>query len=421
MFSHARAAVLLLLLGVAGAQAQGPFPPAHVGVESYGLEEPGAQASGAPALAPGAALPGGCGGACGEATSFYSRLEYLLWSPRGDPVPPLVSSGTPTSSGALGRGGSLLFGGDRLDDQWEHGGRLTVGVANCGGGAIGIEGDFFFLGGHTTSFSAASNGDVVLARPFFNAQTLQTDALPLATPGLSRGAIQATTSTGLLGAGFRIERPVWQGGAIQVEALVGYRFLRLEDRIDVAEASMTGTGPTAPTTTVSDRFETTNSFHGADLGAVTSFERGPWGVELTTKVALGFNHEFVAINGASSSVVPGQSITTGNGGLLAAPTNTLPTLKNANGRFAVVPELGVTVHYDPMEHVRLTAGYTLLYWDGAARAGEQIDPAVNISQLTVTTAAVQAGTLTGRPRPLFFLHESEYWAQGLSLGLELSY
>ena len=49
-----------------------------------------------------------------------------------------------------------------------------------------------------------------------------------------------------------------------------------------------------------------------------------------------------------------------------------------------------------------------------ARAAEQIDPAVNLSQL-------DPGGLVGEPRPQFHLKPNDFWAQGLSVGVDFRY
>ena len=50
-----------------------------------------------------------------------------------------------------------------------------------------------------------------------------------------------------------------------------------------------------------------------------------------------------------------------------------------------------------------------------ARAAEQIDPVINVSQFPGDRP------LVGRTRPAAKFHGTDFWAQGLSFGLELSY
>ena len=52
------------------------------------------------------------------------------------------------------------------------------------------------------------------------------------------------------------------------------------------------------------------------------------------------------------------------------------------------------------------------------RPGEQIDVAVNSTQVPTS---VLFGPLTGPARPAFNFRQSDFWAQGLNLGLEFRF
>lgn len=62
----------------------------------------------------------------------------------------------------------------------------------------------------------------------------------------------------------------------------------------------------------------------------------------------------------------------------------------------------------------LNCGYNFLFWTDVLRAAEQIDTGINVSQ-------IPPGQLVGEPRPAFTAVTNDFWAQGLSLGLECSY
>ena len=82
-------------------------------------------------------------------------------------------------------------------------------------------------------------------------------------------------------------------------------------------------------------------------------------------------------------------------------------------QFSVMPEIGFTLGYDLTPRLKATAGYTLLYWSNVARPGDQIDLNVDSGQLPSGTP--QPGPFS---RPEFTLHTSDFWAQGLNLGLD---
>jgi hypothetical protein len=68
--------------------------------------------------------------------------------------------------------------------------------------------------------------------------------------------------------------------------------------------------------------------------------------------------------------------------------------------------------------LQLYAGYSFLWLNTVARAGEQIDPVVNVTQFPILSGS---GPLRGPARPAFNFDGNDFWAQGLNLGLELRY
>jgi hypothetical protein len=68
-------------------------------------------------------------------------------------------------------------------------------------------------------------------------------------------------------------------------------------------------------------------------------------------------------------------------------------------------------------HLRVCAGYSCLWVSTLARAGEQIDPVVNVTQFPILSGN---GPLVGpAARPEFRFDQTDFWAQGLNLALEL--
>src|SRR5262249_37158965 len=100
------------------------------------------------------------------------------------------------------------------------------------------------------------------------------------------------------------------------------------------------------------------------------------------------------------------------GGIFVQPTNM--------GRywcwdFAVVPEAGLRVAFQLWRNLQISAGYDFLYWSSVVRPGAQVNRDVNLSQSTL----LGSGTLTGPAQPLAPLARSDFFANGLSLGLEV--
>jgi len=346
----------------------------------------------------------------------WASAEYLLWWTKGDRLPPLLTTsppGTPLAdAGVLGRPGtSVLFGDERVNDDARSGGRFTLGFwLNCAH-TTGIEGNFFFLGEETTDFSATSSGIPILARPFFDVLANANNSLKVAYPGLVSGSFTARETSELWGADVYLRQNICCGCCCRVDLLAGYRFLSLDEDLDISEVEI-GTNPNDPLRGVpffiDEGFHTSNDFHGGQIGFIAEWARCRTFVRLVGKVALGANCRTVTINGATR--VNGSAPDTG--GFLALPSN---IGRYNSTEFAVVPEVGLTVGYQLTPRVRVMMGYSFLYWTNVARPGDEIDLAVNTSQPPLGTG------LVGQPRPAFSFNDSDFWAQGLSFGVEVRY
>jgi hypothetical protein len=346
---------------------------------------------------------------------LWFRGEALLWWTKGGQTPPLLTTSpasTPLAqAGVLGQPGTSVIFGDQEMNQGLHGGaRITFGTWFGCCQEYGVEFSYIILGENTQSFSDSSMGNPILARPFFNTTTGAEDSHIIAYPNVASGTFNATSTENLDGADVLFRRALVHGCDGRVDLLLGYRFVRLTDGLEIADsATSSGTGTIAPAgTTINtvDVFHTRNDFNGGDLGFATEWRRGRWGMETLLKLGIGSTHSEVVINGATSVTANGSS-TVSNGGLLALPSN-IGT--HDSNQFSVMPELGLTLTCDVSEHLRARVGYTLLYWSNVARPGDQIDLNVDTNQFPPPIA-------TGE-KPAFVLHTSDFWAQGVNVGLD---
>ena len=142
------------------------------------------------------------------------------------------------------------------------------------------------------------------------------------------------------------------------------------------------------------------------MGFATQWHQDRWSLDTLLKVGIGQTNTQVLINGWTTVIVNGA--TAGySGGQLALPSNMGP---HNSSQFSMVPEIGLTLGYDLTSRLKATAGYTLLYWPNVARPGDQID-------LNLDPAQFPPPTATGT-KPEFALHTSDFWAQGVNLGLD---
>jgi hypothetical protein len=202
-----------------------------------------------------------------------------------------------------------------------------------------------------------------------------------------------------------------------VDLLGGFRYLRLTEGLRIEEDLTELAGGPSPGTTfgVADQFDTRNQFYGGQLGIRGEYRRGRAYVNLSGLVGLGDNHETLKINGSTAITPPGSTPLVRPGGLLALPSN----IGNySHDEFAVVPELRIEAGYQVTSHLRAFAGYTFLYWSDVLRPGDQIDLTVNPSQVPSNLSTV---TAFGPARPAVSLRSTDFWAQGISFGLEIRY
>ncbi|MCH8839334.1 MAG: BBP7 family outer membrane beta-barrel protein [Planctomycetes bacterium] len=93
------------------------------------------------------------------------------------------------------------------------------------------------------------------------------------------------------------------------------------------------------------------------------------------------------------------------------PTNAGDYSRN---KFSVIPEIGATVGFQLTPRLRLTGGYTLVYWGNVVRPGDQIDLHVNPTYL----ASPLPNPLLPPFSPAFAFNETDFWAQGVNIGGE---
>ncbi len=340
-----------------------------------------------------------------------------MWWGKGDHVPALVTTspeGTARNeAGVLGAANtSVLFGDASLNNEFRSGERFTVDYWFDPDHCTAIEASYLGLGEHTDSFSASSQGTPILARPYYNVISASQESELIAYPGVATGSVNMAATTDFQGAEVLLRRNWFRQCGGRVDFLVGYRYARLADDLQMDESKTStdpqSTVPVGTTLALSDRFQTLNEFNGAEIGMLAQWRRCCWSLDLLMKLGLGNTNSHVSIDGSTTITEPTQNPATYPGGVLALPSNMGNYPQN---QFSMVPEVGVTIGYDLTCRLRTTVGYSLVYWSNVARPGEQIDTNENRSQ-------VPPGTLVGAPFPQFRYASTDYWAQGLNLGLD---
>jgi hypothetical protein len=356
-----------------------------------------------------------CCDSCGP--GWYVSGEYLLWGIKDSRYPPLVTTSPPDSFGILGLPGTtVLFGGGSVDNELRSGGRFTFGFGLPNWDATAIETTFLFLNERTIGFAADSNQFPVLARPFFNLNDGIEFSQITASPGVATGRIDLSSSSRLWGGEINLRRFLWAGPAWTVDWLIGFRYLDLDEQLQISENVNVLVGDLAGSQSlVYDSFATRNRFYGGQLGLVGRRNLGGWSVDVWGKVAFGDTTQKVNIVGNQVVVSPTGESTNFTGGLLALDSN---IGNHSRNQFGVVPEFGVKVGYQLTSNLRLFVGYNVLYWSSVLRPGDQIDRVLDVTRIPNFS--------TGSPpvsqvRPVVLFKDSGFWAQGATFGLELRY
>jgi Putative beta barrel porin-7 (BBP7) len=354
----------------------------------------------------------------GPQDRFWFQADYLAWRLSGAQLPPLVTAsppGTPRAqAGVLGAPGTVVLVGDEtVNDDYRSGVRVRVGAWLDECRTTGFEVRALVL--DRQSFSSATgspDGSLIISRPFFDARAGRPNAELVSFPGVLAGTVflADAESDKFWAVDAVCRKSLCRDCTGFIDVLAGYRYLQFGDRVRVIERLTPLATPGAQINLV-DEFNASNRFHGGVVGIVAGFAVDMVSVELQARVGVGRTTRDVDISGATQIIAPGLASTTGTGGLLAQSTN-IGVFRSSD--WTVVPDLELTVGCWLTGHCRVLVGCSVLYWPGVARAGEQIDFAVNPSQLP-------PGTLVGPARPAFSLSRSDLWAHGLSVGVEIRY
>jgi hypothetical protein len=347
-----------------------------------------------------------------QAGTFSVSAEALVWWFKNSPAPvPLVTDHP------VGQPGTRTFlGGQDLDTGANPGFRLTAGYAFTE--RWGVEGSFFYIPPRSTSKSVSSSGQpgsTHLIVPFFNLRTNDEDGTIVSAFPLFRGSAREELSNSLLGADLNGTWALFPAGPWRVDLLGGFRYLRLRETYTLTTSSSLIRLVTPDVRDITDEFDTTNNFYGAQLGVRARFDWGRLFTSGTVKVAMGAMVQSADIRGSMvtndyTNFGPTQTFPQG---YFALPTN-IGNYRRAV--FAVVPEVGLNVGYQITSWGSVFVGYTLLYTNNVIRPGNQINRTVNPTQSIAYTER-PAASLQGPAEPSFKFKSSDFWAQGLNVGL----
>ena len=369
--------------------------------------------------------------ACGPPGWLWLRGEYLLWWAKGMNTPPMVTTDIVTAganqAGTLGPDSTatVIYGDEEVLLNGQSGFRVSFGGFFGPQRKFGYVGDFYSVSTDDDEFFANEISNPILARPYIDLNPDQDRfrALTAAFPGRHAGEIRINASSDFSSAGGRAR---WNfcckqrcdscgggGGGCQrcgyapfckIDFTAGYRHYNLEELITVDQDFRLLDG-TNSRFEIDDRFETTNSFHGAELGFQWEAGWNRWTFELLSMMAIGNNQQTVSIDG-NTLFEPGQGTTTEvtDTGFQAFDSEA------TRDTFAMIPSMNVNLGFYLTPRFRFIVGYSILYWGGVLRPGEHIPTEFDSGALPPPE--------DNATRPEIAFDETDYWIQGLNLGLD---
>lgn len=352
----------------------------------------------------------------------WLSIDYLMAWTRNTTLP-TVATANAFGMPALGDPNTVpLLGGPQSRGAIE-GMRFVYGRWNDEG-PKGWEVAYQFVGSRTDTAvldGGGVPGEAILGRPLYNPRTGREDGVLISHPNMI-GHLAVSQTIRLQGWEVTALREVFANEWGRVTALAGYRYfmlnegLRFDQRSESLGQPVVGTGVATYRTASADQFDAHNRFHGGTLGLRTQLDYNGFFAQVDTKVSLGRTTEVVKASGQTVSTIDspgGLTISHFPNGVFGQPSNTGRT---ARGVFAVLPEANLRVGYSFNERARFFVGYQFSYLSDVVRAADQLDRVVDLPGPADPLALVP---LSVRPRVPFA--RTDFWVQGVTLGLEWRY
>lgn len=330
-----------------------------------------------------------------------------MWFPKAQPLPPLLltapnftgvpSVNSPTST--------LLIGNQAIDNPMSTGGRFTWGWSRDQEREVGWEMTYLFTG--TRSATAAYEGisqPRTLGRPVFDAFSGQESSYFVSTP-FTAGSFTATTVNRMQGWEVNGVASLGRSESSYFTVLAGYRYFMVHEGVQLQQHTTYLNFPGVSDSV--DQFDGHTRFHGGQIGLETGTEWNRFFLGLVAKVGFGRSYQVVKIGGQTNFAYPGGGGTTYPYGTLATTSNTGRIERSS---FAVLPEGQLNVGYRFRDRSKFFVGYNVVYLSEAVRPGDQIDRTVTPDFLTPSIS-----------RPELRLTSTDFWVQGVVLGLEYKY
>ena len=349
----------------------------------------------------------GCNACCG---GLWFNAELLYWGIEGQQAPILAATGA--NALAAAQTPTVLFGGGSLEDQWRAGGRAELGLWMTAQQNWALRGTFFSLSESSTDYAIDSNSIGLIARPFTDGPAsvggIGPDAFVVSEAANNiTGGISISNDANLIGGDVSIVRPWLAWPTRRVNLVYGYQFSRFDETLGITTST---NDPAIGSIFLEDLFDAENEYHAGHIGVEGEYHYGRWSLETRLKFAFGSMRQRVNISGSTITRDLGGATSSAGSGLFAQTTNVGEYEQN---EFAFMNETGIRLAYRPARRLKMTLGYTFMFWSSIARPAEQIDT-------TVDARLLGGGPILGATptRPAFGFDTGGMVVHGLNAGLE---
>ncbi|MFO0801734.1 MAG: BBP7 family outer membrane beta-barrel protein [Gemmataceae bacterium] len=352
---------------------------------------------------------------------IWANAQYSLWwiTPMNAPdliqsVPSGIALQSVAGNSTLPAGSTTRYFPEtrQLEFGAFSGVRGTVGVNFD---RFGLEADYLYLPTVTKSSSLVNAGvPVSAAQSYIRAGTNTTISLLSSLEGQASGGIRSDVSSQLWGAELNARLPFYNFLTDTTDAVVGFRYLDLQERINLyTRSDLTG----GNSVIIQDSIRTQNRFYGGQIGLngkINGTSKGI-GFDTTGKLAVGAVQQQAVLEGSNTFLTPGAAADTERGGLYARG-GALGAFNR--DKFAMIYEQTFNVTYNFTERTQVYIGYSIIWISSVMRPGEAIDQTINDSGVRYIAGAPAGST---QNRPAFSWNANDFWAQGLNFGLRLQY
>ena len=354
--------------------------------------------------------------------SWLSAELMIGWA-KGVQLPPLATS-NPVAPPVLGDPNTaVVLGGRRSGFGGYPGGRFTAGRWADPDRTFGAEVGYTLFGTHTDTTAVGGggpNGTSLLGRPLFNPRAGAEDVVYVAHP-LMTGSLRVSESLRVQG---------WEATGLarlagdaffRVHAVGGYRYFQVNEgvRFDQRSEFVRTVGDLAVVhrSASADQIDGHNGFHGGLLGLRAQFDGHGIFLQFDGRVSLGQVTQVVTVSGqtiAARDLPTGPEVVAFPNGVFGQPTN---AGRIGRGRFAVLPEAGVRLGGQFGPRWWWHVGYQFTYLSDVVRAADQLDRTVDLTQAIPDPLNL----ISPATRPRVPFARSDFWVQGVTLGLEWRY